>query len=425
MIVADALSRASLTENNPEINNYDMNFFVHSIINSLPISGKKLDQLKEETKKDNTLNILKSYVENGWPEKKQISDQVKQYFSFQEELSIHEGLILKGNRTVVPSVMRTELKSSLHYGHFGIEKCINRAKLSVFWPNINKEITDIVSNCRTCIDHRNTLQPEPLISHEIPDSLWVKIGVDLFSLYKKEYVIVVDYNSKFVEIAHLKNEGAPCVIKNVKKILSRHGIPKDVFSDNGPQFTSRDFKNFSRNWDFDHDSSSPEYPKSNGFVERHIQTVKKMLKKANESDQDPYLALLYLNTAPDKDGHSPASIMFGRNTRTTLPSHVKPPSMNHVTTNKKMKEQYDRKSRDLSSLEPNTTVRIYSKNKDGNWKKKGMVLSRRVEPRSYNILNEKGNVIRRNRWQLLPTNEHFDGGEYECEYDSDNYILLG
>ena len=158
------------------------------------------------------------------------------------------------------------------------------------------------------------------------------------------------------------NERAPTVIKHVKKIFSRHGIPKDVFSDNGPQFTSRDFKKFACSWDFDHDSSSPEYPKSNGFIERHIQTAKKTLRKANESNHDPYLALLYLNTSPDKNGHSPASLMFGRHPRTTLPSHVQT-SSNHVTINQKMKQQYDRKSRDLSPLDPNTTVRIYAKNK--------------------------------------------------------------
>ena len=214
---------------------------------------------------------MKSYVLNGWPEKREIDINLKQFSSYKEELSSHEGLLLKGNRIIVPSSMRSEIKTLIHVGHLGIEKCINRARSSVFWPNINKEITDIVSNCSTCIDYRNTLQPETLIEHGVPDSPWVKVGIDLFSLYSNEYVVVVDYNSKYVEVAPLKNETATCFINNVKKIFSRHGIPKDVFSDNGSQFTSKAFKLFSSCWDFEHDSSSPEYPKSNGFVERHIQ----------------------------------------------------------------------------------------------------------------------------------------------------------
>ena len=81
--------------------------------------------------------------------------------------------------------------------HLGIEKCTNnRARSSVFWPNINKETMDIMSNCSTRLNHRNTLQQKTIIAHEIPDSPWVEVGVDLFSLYKNEYVTVLDYNSK-------------------------------------------------------------------------------------------------------------------------------------------------------------------------------------------------------------------------------------
>ena len=91
------------------------------------------------------------------------------------------------------------------------------------------------------------------------------------------------YNSKFIEIAPLKSESSKCVINNLKKMFSRYGIPKEVFSDNGPQFSSREFKDFSIKWDFIHNTSSPEYPQSNGLVERHIQTIKRLLKKAKAS----------------------------------------------------------------------------------------------------------------------------------------------
>ena len=116
-----------------------------------------------------------------------------------------------------------------------------------------------------------------MIPHDIPEIPWEKVGVDLFSLYHKEYVAVVDYNSKFIEMAQLRDESAKCVIDNVKKIFSRHGIPRIVQSDNGSQFTSNEFKQFATSWDFEHSTSSPEYPKSNGLVERHIQTLKRTL----------------------------------------------------------------------------------------------------------------------------------------------------
>ena len=208
MCVADALSRAPLAENNSEIPTSDMKFYVDSVITYLPISAKRLEQFKNETMNDETLQILKRYIENGWPEKKKIDKSVAPFSSYQKELSSHDGVLLKGNRIIVPSTMRSEIKSLIHVGHLGIEKCKNRAKNSVFWPNINKEITDLVSNCATCFDHRNALQRETIIEHEIPDSQWVKVGADLFSLYDKEYVIVVDYNSKYVELASLRDESS-------------------------------------------------------------------------------------------------------------------------------------------------------------------------------------------------------------------------
>ena len=82
---------------------------------------------------------------------------------------------------------------------------------------------------------------------EIPDQAWVKIGTDLFSFDNKDYVIVVDYTSKCFEISCLPNTKASTVINHTKAIFSRYGIPREVVSDNGPQFISYEYKNFPKN----------------------------------------------------------------------------------------------------------------------------------------------------------------------------------
>ena len=230
----------------------------------------------------------------------------------------------------------------------------------------------------------------------------------------------MDCNSKFVEVAPLRNETAKCVINNVKKIFARHGIPKMLFSDNGSQFTSGEFLTFTTEWDLEHDSSSPEFPKSNGFVKRHIQTVKNVLNKTSESGGDPYLALLALNTTPDANGNSPASRMFNRHPRTNLPSIIRGTNSNCVQNEKRNKTKYDERSKDLKEIESDTSVRIFKRNKrKGNWRLRGKVISKRSEPRSYNVINEKGNIIRRNRQHLLPTNETFNQSSVN-EYDSED-----
>ena len=111
------------------------------------------------------------------------------------------------------------------------------------------------------------------------------------------------------------------VVSHTKSIFARHGILKLVISDNGPQFISSEYKNFPRKLDFIHDTSSPRYPESNGKAKRHIQTVKKTLKKTLTQEDDLYLALLNLRSSPGVDGSlSPAFILMGRQPRTLLSS---------------------------------------------------------------------------------------------------------
>ena len=73
-----------------------------------------------------------------------------------------------------------------------------------------------------------------------------------------------------------------------------------------------------------------------------------------------------------------------------------------------MKIKYDHKKKDLATISPNTTVRIHSKNKNEKWKQKGILITKRSEPRSYDAINEKGNIVRQNRYQLIPTKEKFE-----------------
>ena len=74
-----------------------------------------------------------------------------------------------------------------------------------------------------------------------------------------------------------------------------YGVPKELITDNGPEFTSHHLKKFSRSWDFKHQSVSPHYHQSSGLVKRSIQSVKRTLKKAKHDQQDQYLALLFSN----------------------------------------------------------------------------------------------------------------------------------
>ena len=285
----------------------------------------------------------------------------------------------------------------------------------MYWPGINKQIEQLVSSCSTCLNHRNKQRRESMIPHDVPDAPWVKVASNLLTLNNRDYVILVDYHSKFIAVSRLEDTKSSTVIKAIKKIFSIHGIPKILFSGNGPQYVSKEFRNFNSTWHFEHDSSSPEYPQPNGLVEREIQTVKRIMRNAEENSEDPYLGLLNLNATPLKDGFPPAESMFNRRVRTLLPSmkeSSKPPSL--PKHSRGSHEQYDRGAVDLKPISPQTTVRIYFKEKK-NWGKKRKVVSKSSQPRSYNVLNKNDNVIRRNRRDLIPMNEK---SEPQIDYDA-------
>ena len=124
--------------------------------------------------------------------------------------------------------------------------------------------------------------PSALLKHP-----WEKVASDLFKFKGKQYLLVVDYNSRYLEVIQLTATTSSSVISSMKSIFSRHGIPRTVVSDKN---NSAEMKDFTSSYGFNHVTSSPHYPQSNGPAERTVKTVKGLL----EQTTDPYLALYSL-----------------------------------------------------------------------------------------------------------------------------------
>lgn len=238
---------------------------------------------------------------------------------------------------------------------------------------------------------------------ELPERPWQKVGADLFTFKDGTYLLVVDYYSRFVEIAKLTPTRSEDVVVHLKSIFARHGIPELFFSDNGPQFSSQYFKDFAIAYGFKHTTSSPKFAQSNGEAERHVQTVKRLLTKAS----DPYLALLAYRSTPMANGYSPAQLLMGRRLRTPvpqLPSLLAPdlPDESVVAAKERRRREKDtevfnrrHRARDLSHLTPGQPVWV------SDAKARGTVISSHSTPRSY-IVDGPSGTIRRNRHHLVP-----------------------
>ena len=149
-------------------------------------------------------------------------------------------------------------------------------------------------------------------AHEVPDIPWYKVGVDLFVLDGKDYLTIVDYYSQYIEVCTLTSTTSKAVVNTIKAIFARHGTPMEVVSDNGPQFSSQEFHDFSKHWDFEHTTSSPHYPASNGQAENAVKIMKNMITKVTTNQKDICGALQVYRNTPLEHGRSSAELLFNR-----------------------------------------------------------------------------------------------------------------
>ena len=190
-------------------------------------------------------------------------------------------------------------------------------------------------------------------------------------------------------------------ITALKSIFSRYGVPATLFSDNGPQFSSADMEEFLKLYSFNHVTSSPHYPQSNGMVERTVKTVKQLLKSA----PDPYLALLSYRATPIPWClRSPGEPLMGQRVRTDVPQTTEHfiPNWDFLEDFKEKDEAYKKKqklhynrahrTRDIDLLPEDTSVWVRTENSQC----PGTVVSTANAPRSYLVSDPSGQV-RKNR----------------------------
>ena len=309
LVMADALSKAPVDNRSMDGTSIqkEAEAYVHLIMSSMPVTEKRLTDIHVSQDKDEICLQVKKYVHSGWPHQSRITGDLKKYFQVRNLLNIQNGLLLQGSRIVIPRSMQNDILEKIHSGHQGITRCTDRAKQTVWWPSIERQVREKIERCLVCSQHRHQ-SPEPLIPSSFPDYPFQRAATDLFQWKGVTYLLVVDYYSRFSEIAKLKTTTSSEVIHHLKSIFCRHGIPEEVISDNGPQYSGTLFSEFASKYSFKHTASSPKFPQSNGEAERPVKTVKQMLEKC----EDPYLGLLSYRSTPLNNGYSPAELIMGR-----------------------------------------------------------------------------------------------------------------
>ena len=411
LCTADTLSRSPV--NNPDEDGTlqeAANAYVNMVMMSIPATPERLKEIQTEQDRDEVCKKVKEFCQTSWPDNSVLKGELNSYAKVKDELSVNEDLLLRGSRLIIPTSLRPEILNKLHSAHQGVVKCLERAKHSVWWPGVRRDIISIVEKCTVCCKHR-VQHAEPLIPSPFPGRPWEKVGTDLFEWKKSNYIVVIDYYSRYIEIAKLSSTTSSDVVRHLKSIFARHGIPNTVVSDNGPQFSSSTFSDFSKSYGFNHTTSSPRYPQANGQAERAVRTVKELLSK----NEDPYLALLAYRDTPLENGYSPAQLLMGRNLRTTVPVHPEQLNPELPDTSKlrereennrrRQKRNFDHRHRatELKPLRSGENVWIPDSNSEG-------IVIQMTNPRSYVVSTPDGGRLRRNRRDLLPLPNQSESG---------------
>lgn len=409
MFIADTLSRAPSEAGEDNDVCKEVVVHVNMMYENTEATPEMLSKIKEDTRKDPVLAMACEYYHKGWPDnKKDVNHIVKSYWDVHDELHEVNGVLFRNERVVIPASLRKEMVRRAHEGHLGVDKCQRRARGVMWWPGMSADIERAVLACETCQRHRVGQAREPLQPHAMPQLPWEVIAADIFEFNGKQFLLVVDYYSKFVEVSHLTNLQSNTLIKVFKEVFSRFGIPKSIVTDNGPQFTSREFQEFCKSWEFTHTTSSPLYPRSNGLAERNVRTIKNLMVKAHENGEDLFLALLNFRNSPvTGESYSPAQLLMSRSLKTRLPTSdhtLKPRAMDarkvkneRSARTEKYKTYYNRGTKMLSKLKPTDTVRLKQNNV---WERSELV-GRAQDGRSYWLRTENGGLYRRNRQHIL------------------------
>ena len=218
----------------------------------------------------------------GWLRRQLIPLNLTPYWKARNSLTICNDLLVYNSCIVLPRSLQRETLQNIHSGHLGIEKCKKHTATSVWWPGVMDQVTQLVQNCRVCTKESRQGE-EPFMTSELLKYPWQVVGTDLFELNKANYLLVVDYFSRYPEVLQLMSTtslentdfradmtlaDSASVISTLKFMFSRHGIPKIVWSDNGPQYSSAEFMSFTSSYGFQHLTSSPKLQQSNGQAEQ-------------------------------------------------------------------------------------------------------------------------------------------------------------
>ena len=171
-------------------------------------------------------------------------------------------------------------------------------------------------------EHMSQTPSANLHPWEWPRHPWQRVLADYAgSFLGRMFLILIDATTKWIDIHVVTSSYTQSTIEKMRTIFATLGLPQILVTDNGPQFTSSEFSQFTKNNGIKHITSSPYHPTTNGLAERTVQTFKEGMRRQKTGSVETCVArflFAYRNTPQSTTGISPPVMMFNRPLRCHL-----------------------------------------------------------------------------------------------------------
>ena len=317
--IANALSHLNSVKQLDRGKEYD---FIRAVVESCVPVALSPKEVEEASYNDEELCLVKNCVKSGnWEQ-----STIPSYAHVKDKSCTYGKLLLRGTRIVVPKVLRDKVVRLAHEGHQGVVKTKYRLRSKVRWPGMDKDVENLCKVCHGCQVTSSCDPPDPMSRVLPPSAPWQDCSADLLGPLPtgESVLVVVDYYSRFLEVALLKSITSTKIIEAITHMFARFGVPFSLRTDNGPQFVSEEFEAFLRAHGVEHRRTTPLWPQANGEVERQNHSLLKSLQIANLEGKYWRTELVtwltaYRSTPQATTGATPFYLMFGWEMRTKLP----------------------------------------------------------------------------------------------------------
>ena len=325
----------------------DLEFSINRVIEDQMPDAVTMETLQKAIKDD---RVLSTVVEDVMLGKMSASTRESPYKEVFEELTVADGVLLKGDRLVVPPSLQPMVIALSHEGHgLGETRTISLLRERVWFPRLSRMVKEYVSTCTSCAAAVPGNVPSPIKSGEMPEKPWQTVAADFKGPIggPKGYYfhLVIDLYSRWPEVSMVKNTSFEKLKPALDKVWSRQGIPEEVIHDGGSPYQSRDWRKYAKRTGFKSVKCTPEHPQANGLAEKFMSTIVKVTHAALAEKKDPKeelqkFLMMYRATPHSSTGKSPSELLLNRKIRIKVPGIIKEPqAKEHKEAKEKHKEE--------------------------------------------------------------------------------------